>query len=332
LADPPLVNKLPENIHPPVPVPVVVAPRFSPPIIVGEIGAAGANDGLGSQGRFNAPAAIAVDSAGSIFVADMGNDTIRRISSSGEVMTLAGAGGKAGEMDGERAGARFTAPIGIAVDTAGNVYVAEFANNIIRKINPEGSVSTLAGSPGFAGWKDARGDNAHFRNPWALAVDDTRNVYVADKDNSVIRKITPDGLVTTVAGQPHVAGLADGKGDAARFKEPEGIAVEHDGSIYVADTGNQAIRKISPAGEVKTILAGLINPTSMAVDAKGTVYFTDARGAHKIYKGNAELLPPLLLTASPDGPIAQANFIAVDGRGTVYLVDTSKNIVCWQPK
>jgi serine/threonine protein kinase/sugar lactone lactonase YvrE len=329
---PPVVTKPPEITNPPVPVPVAPPPRFSPPIMVGEISVAGANNGLGNQARFNAPAAIAVDNQGSILVADMGNDTIRRISSSGDVTTLAGMPGKAGEIDGEGASARFTAPLGIAVDNAGNVYVAEFASNIIRKISPEGSVITLAGSPGYPGWKDARGDNAHFRNPWSLAVDDSRNVYVADKDNSVIRKITPDGLVSTLAGQPRVEGLADGHGDAARFKEPQGIAVGPGGNIYVADTGNRAIREISPSCDVATILPGLINPTSMAADTKGTVYFTDSRGVHKISNGKAELLPPLLLTASPDGPIAEADFIAVDSRGTLYIVDTGKNIVCWQPK
>jgi len=320
LVTPPVVNKPPEITNPPAPV--VVAPRFSPPIVVGEIGVSGTNDGLGNQARFKAPTAIALDNTGAIYVADRGNHIIRRISSSGDVTTLAGKAGQAGEMDGVGARARFTAPQGIAVDKAGNVYVAEFYGNIIRKISPEGAVITLAGS-GPPDWKDARGDNAHFRNPWAVAVDDSSKVYVADKDNSVIRVITSDGVVTT---------LADSKGAPARFKEPQGVAVGHDGTIYVADTGNQAIRKISPSGEWKSILSGLDHPNSIAVDAKGTVYYTDNGFVYKISNGNAELLPPLLLTADPDGPIAQAEFIAVDGRGTVYIVDTGKNIVCWQPK
>jgi serine/threonine protein kinase/sugar lactone lactonase YvrE len=312
--------------------PAVAPPRSLLPIVVGDIGVAGSADGSWTQARFCSPSAIAVDAAGYIYVADMVNDTIRRISPSGEVITLAGTAGQAGRLDGEGAAARFTAPSGIAVDHAGSVYVAEFADDTIRKISPEGSVITLAGSPGNPGWKDAKGDNAHFRNPWSVAVDDLRNVYVADKDNFVIRKITPDGLVSTLAGQPRVAGFADGHGETARFKAPQGVAVDHDGYLYVADTGNNAIRKISSAGDVTTILTGLATPNSMAVDPKGTIYFTDARGVYKMNNGKAELLPPLLLTSSPDGPMAQADFIAMDGRGTLYMVDTAKNIVCWQSK
>jgi serine/threonine-protein kinase len=150
----PVTNSAPpavSNPPPPVVQEVVPTPRFSPPIVVGAIGVAGASDGLGSQARFSSPGALAVDSAGYIYVADMGNNTIRKISPSGDVLTLAGLAGKAGKagkIDGEGAEARFTAPSGIAVDNSGNVYVAEFASDSIRKISPEGSVNLLAGSPG----------------------------------------------------------------------------------------------------------------------------------------------------------------------------------------
>jgi sugar lactone lactonase YvrE len=330
----PVVIKAPEITNPPVPTPspVVPAPRFTPPIIVGGIGVAGSSDGLGTQARFSSPGAIAVDSAGYIYLADMGNDTIRKISPSGDVTTLAGLAGHAGKIDGDGAEARFTAPLGIAVASSGNIYVAEFASDTIRKVNPQGSVSLLAGSPGNPGWKDAKGDNAHFRNPWSVAVDASENVYVADKDNYVIRKITPDGLVTTIAGQPGKPGFSDGKGEAALFKDPHGIAVDSSGNLYVTDTANQAVRKISTAGEVTSLALGLFHPVSIAVDAKGIVYVTDSLGVRTISNGNVALLPSVLLTSSPDGPIAQADHIAVDSRGTLYIVDAGKNIVCWQPK
>jgi sugar lactone lactonase YvrE len=332
---PPLVAIKPTVVsNPPVPVPTPLAtpPRSSPLIIVGGIGVAGSIDGIGTQARFSSPGAIAVDNAGYLYLADMGNDTIRKISPSGEVTTLAGSAGHTGKMDGDGAEARFTAPLGIAVAPSGNVYVAEFASDTIRKINPEGSVVLLAGSPGNPGWKDAKGDNAHFRNPWSVAVDRWENVYVADKDNFVIRKITPDGLVSTVAGQPGVPGFSDGSRKAALFKDPHGVAVDSIGNVYVADTASQAVRKISISGEVTSIAQGWFHPRSIAVDAKGTVYVTDSQGVHKISQGNAELLPPLLLTSSPDGPMAQADYIAVDNRGAIYIVDAGKNIVCWQPK
>jgi streptogramin lyase len=312
--------------------PVISAPRATPPIIVGDVGIAGTNDGIGSQARFSSPSAVAVDAAGYLYVADMGNNTIRKVSPSGDVTTLAGLAGQSGQLNGQGAQARFIAPSGIAVDEAGNVYVAEFASDTIRKISPEGAVSLLAGSPGNAGWKDAKGDNAHFRNPWSVAVDKSGHVYVADKDNFVIREITPDGTVSTIAGKPGTPGFADGKREMARFRDPQGVAVDYFGNVYVADTGNQAIRKISPSGEVTTIAQGLSNPESVAVDAVGTVYFTDNSGVHKIANDKVEILPALMLAAEPDGPAAHADSIAVDKRGKVYVDDTVKDIICWPPK
>jgi serine/threonine protein kinase/sugar lactone lactonase YvrE len=329
-APPPVVVKPEQTIKPPAPI--VAPPLTSPPIIVGAIGVAGARDGLGSEARFSSPSALAVDSAGYIYVADMGNDTIRKISPTGDVRTLAGLAGQAGRIDGEGAQARFTAPSGIAVDNSGNVYVAEFASGTIRKITSEGSVSLLAGSPGSPGWTDAKGDNAHFRNPWSVAVDKSGNVYVADKDNFVIRQITADGRVTTLAGKPGVPGFADGNREVARFKAPHGIAVDSAGNVYVADTANEAVRKISKSGSVTSIALGLSNPESIAVDSTGTVYVADSAGIHKISEGKVELLPPLLLTSSPDGPMAHADSIAVDNRGNLYLGDMVNNIICWKAK
>jgi streptogramin lyase len=191
-------------------------------------------------------------------------------------------------------------------------------------------VKLLAGSPGFPGWKDAKGDNAHFRNPWSVAVDKSGNVFVADMDNSVIRQITPEGRVTTLAGKAGAPGFIDGKRETARFKSPHGIATDDVGNIYVTDPGNQAVRRIAASGEVTTIARALSNPESMAVDALGAVYFTDSLGIHKMANGKTELLPPFLLTSSLDGPVAEASAIAVDRRGVMYIVDTTKNIVCWQ--
>jgi len=335
---PPPVAVLPTVVSPTVAstqvaLPTVASPpRWSPPMIVGAIGVAGASDGNGSQARFFSPSAIAVDSAGYLYVTDMGNDTIRKISPSGEVRTLAGMAGKPGESDGGSDEARLTAPSGVAVDGGGNVYVAEFAAGTIRKIGPEGSVGLLAGSPGNPGWMAAKGDNAHFRNPWSVAVDRRANVYVADKDNFVIRQITPDGRVTTLAGKPGVPGFSDGNGGAARFKDPQGIAVDFFGNVYVADAANQAVRKISASGDVKSIALGLFNPESVAVDGAGTVYVADSQGVHKISNGKVELLPSVALTSSPEGPFAHADSIAVDSHGILYIVDTAKDIVCWQAK
>ena len=257
------MSRKPPVIKPAAPV---VPPASSPPLIVGAIGQPGAADGIGAQARFSFPGGIAVDSAGNIYVADTGNNTIRKISPSGEVRTLAGLAGQSGQIDDIGAKARFRAPLGIAVDAAGNLYVSEFANNTIRKISPQGSVITLAGSAANPGWRDSVGDNAHFRNPWGLAVDQSDNVYVADKDNFVIRKITPDGRVSTFAGQPGQPGFADGPGASARFKDPHGVAVDGSGNLFVADTANNALRRITPAGVVSTVTLALSYPESVAAE------------------------------------------------------------------
>jgi len=325
-------NPAPVTSAPPVkPIEPVFVPGSSPPIIVGGIGQPGAADGTLDQARFSSPGGVAMDEAGNICVADTGNNTIRKISPAGEVRTLAGMAGKSGQIDGIGDAARFTAPLGVAVDRDGNVYVAEFANNTIRKISPQGSVSTLAGSAGNPGWRDGVGDNAHFRNPWAVAVDKSGNVLVADKDNFVIRKITPDGRVSTLAGKPGEPGFHDGPAGSARFKDPRGVAVDGSGNVYVADTANNAVRRITPAGNVSTLAISLSNPDGIAVDPSGTVYVTDAAGVHRIVKGRVDMIPPLALTLKSEGPFATATAIAVDARGTLCLSDAVKNIILWQP-
>lgn len=169
------------------------------------------------------------------------------------VTRLAGDGAL-GFQDGTALQARFADPFGIALDSAGNVYVADAGdNNRIRKITPDGQVSTLAG--GTEGFKDGTGSAAAFNTPSALAVDSAGNLYVADTGNHAIRKITPAGLVTTLAGDG-TAGYADGGAAAARFNGPCGVAVDAQGNVYVADTYNDRIRRITPDGQVKTVTGG----------------------------------------------------------------------------
>ena len=213
-------------------------------------------DGTGSAARFYFPNGVAVDSAGNVYVADTNNYTIRKITPSGVVSTLAGLAGSPGSADGTGSAARFNDPYGVAVDSAGNVYVADTGNNTIRKITPSGVVSTLAGLAGSIGSADGTGSAARFFQPYGVAVDSAGNVYVADTNNNTIRKITPSGVVSTLAGLAGSFGSADGTGSAARFYYPEGVAVDSAGNVYVADTGNDTIRKITPSGVVST-LAGL---------------------------------------------------------------------------
>lgn len=218
----------------------------------GEVGTlAGSSSGFvddtGTNAQFNFPAGVAADASGNVYVADIGNNKIRKITPAGDVTTLAGS--SKGFADGSGSNAKFHFPPGVAIDGSGNVYVADVENHKIRKITPNGEVSTLAGSnPGF---EDAVGTNAQFNNPTGVAVDAQNNVFVADVFNHKIRKINQGGEVSTIAGSTQ--GFADGTGANAQFNNPTGVAVDVEGNIYVADRDNHKIRKITPTGQVSTL-------------------------------------------------------------------------------
>ncbi len=268
-----------------------VTPNGVVSTLAGMADTAGSSDGAGSAARFVAPSGVAVSSSGILYVADKYSNTIRKVTAGGVVTTFAGSAGENGSVDGTGAAARFNLPNGVAVDNAGSVYVADTYNQTIRKITPEGVVSTLAGSPGQSGSDDGAGSAARFAHPEHVAVDSVGNVYVADNENSTIRKITPAGVVTTLAGLAGSPGNSDGVGTEARFEDPWGVSVDSADDIYVADTGNRTIRRITPAGVVTT-LAGLANrdgmndrtgkharfafPRGLAVDANGKLYIADS--------------------------------------------------------
>jgi uncharacterized repeat protein (TIGR01451 family) len=215
--------------------------------LAGAAGVSGSANGPGSAARFNSPYSVAVDGSGNVYVADTLNFTVRKITAGGVVTTLAGVAGSPGSLDGTGSGARFSYLYGIAVDNAGNLYVTDTGNYTVRKITAAGVVTTLAGTRGVAGSVDGTGLSARFDGPFGIAVDSTSNLYVSDHNNQVIRKITPAGVVTTLAGVPGSEGIADGMGSAARFLSPAGIAIASSGTIYVADTYNHEIRNGVPA-------------------------------------------------------------------------------------
>lgn len=222
--------------------------------LAGTTGAIGSADGRGAAAKFNAPNGVATDSANNIYVADNGNHTIRKITPSGVVTTLAGLAGVSGSADGNGATARFFKPTGVATDKADNIYVTDEFNFTIRKIAPSGMVTTLAGVVGVTGHADGTGTAASFNYSTGIATDSTGNVYVVDTFNHTIRKITKAGVVTTLAGKAGVAGSADGTGAAARFYNPTGIVIDGSGNAYVADSGNNTIRKITPDRVVSTVV------------------------------------------------------------------------------
>ena len=243
--------------------------------LAGSPGVEDSADGVGSAARFRIPIFSAVDSAGVLYIADQNNHTIRKVTTAGVVTTLAGLPGSSGHVDGIGAAARFASPTGIAVDGAGTVYVSDSSSNTIRKISPAGSVTTVAGTAFAAGSSDGPGASALFRVPLAVATDAAGNVYVSDTQNRTIRKITPAGNVSTLAGSAGLSGTVDATGAAARFEEPLGLTADAAGNVYVADSNN--IRKISPAGAVTSVgsypksMRGvtLISQTQLAVTTAG---------------------------------------------------------------
>ena len=305
-------------------------------------GASGSQDGAGAAAQFQQPAGIAIDAAGNLYLGDYANHTIRKISPAAAVTTLAGRAPQPGSVDG--AGARFYVPQGVATDAAGNVYVVDTNNHTIRAVTAAGVASTLAGAAGVSGSADGTGSAARFNLPSDLALDAAGNLYVTDTGNNTIRKVTPAGVVTTVAGAAGSAGAVDGTGGAARFNDPKGIAVDASGNLYVVDRGNNTIRSISPAGAVTTLagssgVAGAADgagstaqfnaPVGLTIDAAGNLYVADY-GNNTIRQITAGVVTTLAGTAGPggsaDGTAGAAQFqgptgVAIDSAGNLYVAD-----------
>lgn len=311
-------------------------------------GFTGAADGTGTAASFSAPIGLTMDSSGNIYVADYNNNTIRKITAAGVVTTLAGTAGVHGATNGTGPAASFAEPNGVAADAAGNVYVADAYNNLVRRVGANGSVSTFAGISGVSGSGDGIPGVATFNSPSGVAVDGSGNIYVADKNNNLIRKISPAGNVTTLAGST-TPGKADGTGTQARFNQPESLAVDAQGNIYVADTGNELIRKISPAGLVTTFAgsgdigandglgaaASFNQPYGIAVDRFGTIYVADEKNNLVRSISPAGYVTTLAGNGnggSTDGVGKAATFgypgaVVADGNGHVFLGDLSTFLI-----
>jgi sugar lactone lactonase YvrE len=280
-------------------------------MLAGVCGQRGHTDGVGENARFSSElyGLAAGGPDGSIIVSDSANNCIRKIAPDGTTSTLAGAAGVGGFSNGQGAAAKFSFPTGVAVDGEGSTYVADYNTNHIRKITPGGAVTTFAGS-GASGSTDGPGANASFNCPWGLAIDGDGNLIVADINNHLIRKITPDGIVTTVAGVRGGAGFADGPALNSKFNDPTGVALDGDGNIFVADDGNCRVRKITPDGVVSTVAgsgeedhadgrgtsAKFTDPGTITIDGNGDLFVGDLKHIRRIAAGAT---PPALFHTVP---------------------------------
>jgi sugar lactone lactonase YvrE len=296
-------------------------------------GTEGSKDSAGTAAQFKWPHGLSIDTDANVFVADRGNHVIRKIRRDGVVSTLAGSPGQFGAEDGDGSAAHFRYPTATAVDASGNVYVSDSSNDLIRKITPGGVVSTLAGSPGIAGYADGNGNAAQFNNPTGLAVDKNGNVFVADSVNKVIRKITKDREVTTFAGSGGGAGTNDGDTKSARFAFPSDVALDREGNLYVTD--NSAIRKIDTHGMVST-LAGSPDETgstdgtgaaarfshsiSLAVSPAGNVYVADVERKN-IRKITPTGVVKTIRNSTGPGPFVKPVSVALDDKEQIYVAD-----------
>lgn len=320
--------------------------------IAGVAGSSGSSDGTGSAARFEDVMGLAVDAAGNIYAADSGSHIIRKITPEGVVTTIAGLAGSPGSSDGSGSTARFKGPHGIAIDRNGDLFVADSFNSTIRRIDPSGVVTTVAGNAGDdGGIADGPGSSARFNVPLGVAAGENGTIYVADTFNHTIRTISPERVVETLAGRPNEPGSNDGTGSAARFFRPYDVAVDASGIVYVADSWNHTIRRVTADGVVTTLagvpgamgsadgkgaVARFAFPRGIAVDLAGKVYVSDS-GNHTIRTitgdGTVNTLAGLAgSSGSDDGAGSEARFsmpggLTVDRNGTIYVADTGNHTI-----
>jgi sugar lactone lactonase YvrE len=275
-------------------------------------GQSGLVDGPVGVSRLAQPSGLATDRGGNVYVADFGNKAIRKVFPDGRTVIFAGSG-KMGHDDGIAAEATFSSPTALAIDSKGNVYVSDEV--VVRKISPDGAVTTIAGQAKFGplghnDTVDGPALEARFSGLGGLAVDKSGNVYVADSSGARIRKISTDGFVTPVAGGKRFSlfgpfGYDDGDANSATFHDPQGIAVDASGNIYVADTSNNAIRKISPEGKVSTLAGG--KAAYAAIREKGPIEGRDSGGFSDGQGSDAQFRGPVALVVDKEGNLLVAD-------------------------
>ncbi|MBX3738197.1 MAG: immunoglobulin domain-containing protein [Candidatus Didemnitutus sp.] len=332
--------------------------RYAPPadgspnfVTLAGDGTIGGADGSATMAKLGFPMALTYDRSGNLLIADAGNNNVRKLSTTGTVSTVAGLAleNAASFLDATGSAARLGSQLGVAVDAQRNVYIADTANHCIRKVTPAGDVTTLAGAPGQSGAVDGMGTAARFNGPVGLAVASSGILYVTDTQNHILRRVSPTGEVTTLAGTAGTFGSADGQGTDAQFYYPRGVTIGANGDLFVTDSTNATIRKVTATGEVSTFAGTALaygtangtgsaarfgSPQGIVADASGNLYVTDP-GNHTIRKITSDGAVTTLGSATPgyaDGSLAAARFndpaaIGADASGNLYVADSDNQTI-----
>jgi uncharacterized protein (TIGR03437 family) len=309
---------------------------------------------IASKALLNTPMGVATDSQGNLYIADTMNNRIRKVAGfAGNITTYAGNGVLSYSGDGGAATkAQFNTPQGVAVDSSGNFYVADSANNVVRKVTAGGVISNFAGNgTGGFGGDNGAATGAQLNSPHGVAVDSAGNVYIADTGNARVRKVS-GGVISTIAGSGTVGFSGDGgSGTSAQLSSPTSLAVDSSGNVYIADFGNNAIRELSSAGTISTVAgngrqgysgdggagtqAQLNGPQGVGVDSAGNVYIADTLNnrVRKLSGGNIQTVAGIGIpgNAGDGGPAASAQLaaptgLAVDSSGSIYVSNGSSNV------
>lgn len=311
--------------------------------------------GAAANAQLDSPQAVAVDAAGNLYIADTGNNVVRRVARGGAISTFAGNGqvGSGGD-NGAATSAQLNTPLGVAVDAAGNVYIADSQNGKVRRVGTNGTIATVAGNgtQGFGGDNGAA-TSAQLYTPTGVAVDAAGNLYIADFNNNRVRRVSVNGTIATVAGTGNSGFSGDGgAATSAQLNLPRAVAVDAAGNLYIADSGNNRIRLVNSSGGITTfagnglpgfagdngqaIRAQVGNPQGVAVDAAGNVYVADGAGrVRKIYSSGfiQTVAGGNQRGYSGDGGSSLAaalnapSGVALDATGNVYIADTGNNAV-----